>query len=497
MKILFCYTNINGFHKDSYSFGLAYIMGVTRAAGHEIKLVSILNKKDYQEVIETFNEFKPEVVGFTAVSSQWSFVVELATLVKAINPKIVTVTGGVHTTLYPECVLETDKMDAVFMGDSEYSFLEFLEKIEKNESWKSVDNVACLINGKLIKNKKKKLLQEEDLDKLPHPDRDTYPFTKVMDTIGFAPFHFTRGCPFTCTYCSNIGQAKAYGIKRYYTRSASPERCIQELEGVIKSYPEIGTKYPIGIGDDIFGMNKPWRREFLALYRERIKIPFFCLLRCDVVNEDFMQDLQKSYCYSISFGLESGNDYIRNVVMDRRMPDSTIIHAFELAHKYKINTVALNVIGVPGETEEMLLDTIKLNRKVKPTASGCNIFYPYKGTPLGDKCFKENLVDVEKYNDFSNERRQSVLAYDKEWLDKLIYYHSNWQKLIYNYNQSFIKKSIKNFITTGKSVAKQIPFAGPAMVKLNRKIVYNKLHSAVERNIKHNYSNNPQYPEFE
>ena len=60
MKILFCYTNLNGFHADSYSFGLAYIMSVTRAAGHEIKLVSILDKKGYQEVTDTFKEFKPQ-----------------------------------------------------------------------------------------------------------------------------------------------------------------------------------------------------------------------------------------------------------------------------------------------------------------------------------------------------------------------------------------------------------------------------------------------------
>ena len=86
MKVLFCYTNINGWYEDSYSFGLAHIMGVTRAAGHEIKLVSILNKKGYQEVTDTFKEFKPEVVGFTTVSSQWSFAVELATLLKEINP---------------------------------------------------------------------------------------------------------------------------------------------------------------------------------------------------------------------------------------------------------------------------------------------------------------------------------------------------------------------------------------------------------------------------
>ena len=141
---------------------------------------------------------------------------------------------------------------------------------------------------------------------------------------------------------------------------------------------------------------------------------------------------------------------------------------------------------MPGETEEMLWDTIKLNRKIKPTWSGCNIFYPYKGTPLGDKCFKENLVDLEKYHDFSNERRQSVLAYDQEWLDKLIYYHSNWIKLISNNNDGFFTKSVKNTIQTSKSIVKQIPLAGPAMVKLNNQFIFNKILSSVKRNIEFN-----------
>lgn len=88
MKVLFCYTNINGFHGDSFGFGLAHIMSVTRDAGHEIKLVSILDQEGYQEFIDTFNDFKPQVVGFTTVSSQWSFAVEIAEIAKKLTHKL-------------------------------------------------------------------------------------------------------------------------------------------------------------------------------------------------------------------------------------------------------------------------------------------------------------------------------------------------------------------------------------------------------------------------
>ena len=74
-------------------------------------------------------EFKPDVVGFTAVSSQFSFVLEFAEVIKKISPKIINVCGGVHTTLYPQCVMESANLDAIFMGDSEYSFLDFFQHI--------------------------------------------------------------------------------------------------------------------------------------------------------------------------------------------------------------------------------------------------------------------------------------------------------------------------------------------------------------------------------
>jgi len=462
MKVLFIYTNINGLHADGYGDGVSIIMAVTKKAGHNIRQAQIFTKKEYSQVTKFLKDFKPDVVGFTSVSSQFSFVVELSDIIKKISPKTINVCGGVHATLYPQCILETKNLDAIFIGDSEYSFLEFLEKIKNNQSWKDVDNIAYNDNGKLKKNKMKKLLTNEELDVLPHPDRSTYPFSNVLRKVGYAPFHFTRGCPFVCTYCSNIGIAKVYGQTRYNIRQASPEHSIQEIEETIKQNTAIGPVYKILLTDDIFGLNKKWRREFLKLYRERIKIPFNCLLRCDVVTEDFMENLAESYCNKIAFGVESGNDYIRNVVMDRDMERKTIVNAFALAKEYNIQTQSANVIGVPGETKEMLMDTVRLNRELKPTNTVVNIFYPYKGTPLGDKCFKEGLVNVEKYNNFSNERRESVMNYSEEWLTTLKYYRDNWDYVVY---PNDYKRHVMAGYYRFKQKIKNIPIIGPIIAK--------------------------------
>jgi anaerobic magnesium-protoporphyrin IX monomethyl ester cyclase len=469
MKLLFVYTNVNGTHLDSYAVGIHMIMSVAKRAGHDVNLIRILKLDDYHLIDKALENFNPDIVGFTAVSSQFSFIKDLCDIVKKQFPKIITVVGGVHPTLDPECVMESKNLDVAFRGDSEIPFLQFLEKIEAFQSWKDCDNISFDENGKCQKNKLRPLLTAEELEQLPHPDRTSFNYFETLEMVGLVPFHFTRGCPFTCSYCSNIGIAKVYGQTRYNIRQPSPEYSIQEIEQVLEKYPQIREKkYKIYFTDDVFGLNKKWRREFLKLYRERIKIPFKCLLRCDVVTEDTMQDLARGYCYQIMFGVESGDDHVRNTIMSRDMPEETIINAFKLAKKYKIRTKALNIIGVPGETKEMLLNTIRLNSIIKPDETGANIFYPYKGTPLGDESFKKGLVNIERYEDFSNERKQSVMNYSEEWLETLKYYHENWLKEIYPW-YSLKHYSPKQFYKI-KSSIKNIPLVGYLL-----KTIYNKL----------------------
>jgi radical SAM superfamily enzyme YgiQ (UPF0313 family) len=229
-------------------------------------------------------------------------------------------------------------------------------------------------------------------------------------------------------------------MKHNNPRYRSPESSIREIEETLRLFPEIRS---IWIMDDTFGLDRQWRNEFCAKYKERIGIKFDCLLRANVIDEEFIRLLKDAGCYQMSIGVESGNEYIRNTVMNRKMTNQQIINAFALARKYGISTNAINIIGVPGETEEMIRDTIRLNRQLKPTSSGVNIFYPYKGTKLGDECVRQGLFSEENYRNFSRERRESVLNYPPEHKARLSYYYLHWTDLVYPYD---IRQRMHSFI---------------------------------------------------
>jgi radical SAM superfamily enzyme YgiQ (UPF0313 family) len=435
-NIIFIYTNINGCHtENTVSFGLASIVSISKYQGWAANVLTVLNKDEYSTILEKIETFNPRAVAFTSVSSQYHFVKEISEIIKKQKPDIIIVCGGVHTTVNPECILKTPSLDGIFIGESEDAFVEFLEKIERNESFLDTHNFAYNNNGALKINPLNPLI--ENLDRIPYPDKITYPYIDTVSQFGTAPFMFSRGCPYMCTFCCNHAFAKIYNSLSNKPRYRSPESSIREIEETRKLFPQIRQLW---IMDDTFGIDKTWRKEFLKKYRERVGLPFMCNLRVNMVDEELIKSLKESGCYRLEIGVESGNDHVRNHIMNRNMSTDQIIRVFDLCNKYTIETAAMNIIGVPGETEEMIWDTINLNRRIRPTSSSCNIFYPYRKTKLGDYCFENNLVNEELYDDFSMERRETVLNYPEDHKKRLVYYNQNWDVLVDPHN---VRKRLK------------------------------------------------------
>jgi radical SAM superfamily enzyme YgiQ (UPF0313 family) len=87
----------------------------------------------------------------------------------------------------------------------------------------------------------------------------------------------------------------------------------------------------------------------------------------------------------VRIGVETGNERLRNDVLEKRVSDEAIIRAFRLLREAGIRRWAFNMLGVPFETPTME-DTVRLNRAVDPDTVFCSIFQPYPGTRAAEIC---------------------------------------------------------------------------------------------------------------
>jgi radical SAM superfamily enzyme YgiQ (UPF0313 family) len=186
------------------------------------------------------------------------------------------------------------------------------------------------------------------------------------------------------------------------------ENVLKEIEQIAKD-PNVKM---INFNDDTFTIDKSWVLKFCEEYTKRFKIPFACNARVTNFDEDIAFALKKAGCQEVKIGLESGSERIRKEILNRHTPDDMIIKACNAAKKAGLRCWLFNMVGIPTETKEDVLKTIKLNAKIRPYIIRCSILYPFKSSKIYDYCVENNLIDKEKEGKYSNYFEGSVLKLD-------------------------------------------------------------------------------------
>lgn len=376
MKYHFIYPDINTYYIPSVHHGVAQLFSVLKQAGHEVSLSHITKVPSPKKVQSIIQKEKPDYVCFTSMSNQIEYVKLWSQWIKE-KFDIPIICGGIHATLNPEDLL-TDYIDYVCVGEGENPLL-------NNEFWHKS-------NGEIVKGKAYPYI--EDLDSLPYSDYTLFDCVNMLKRNGGRfPIICSRGCRYDCSYCANHALRHKQAGK--YARCRSVSNVIGQLE-------ELKSRYPIksfSFADDIFGINKEWVVEFCEKYPKEINIPFDCNLRVEMVAEDLLKSLKNAGCEMVEMGIESGNEWIRKEILNRRMTNNQIINVFDSAHKLGLKTRAYNMIGLPEDTPETVKETINLNKRVKPSEVAVFYFYPFKGTKLYDVCKdKGYLTDKQTTN---------------------------------------------------------------------------------------------------
>lgn len=389
MKVALLYPGIvlDGFAKNNVKpktgwiqHGLCYISSVLKKEGHDVSLIDLRQLNGWEELSHIVKDIMPDIVGITMLSLEFNVALKSAEIIKKVNNSIKVIVGGPHPTLAESELIDNPSIDYIFKGEAEVTLPKILEN---------------MVNGDV----KEKVITGEipDLDKIPFPDRSLFrvlevpivPFLKMPFVTAIAG----RGCRYNCSFCQPAERL----IHSSKIRRVSVEKFIEELE-IARNTIGLNT---LMIHDDCMADNTNWVERFLRQYRKKgFRKSFICQSRADIIvkKSKLFKDMRKHGLQMIMIGFESGSQRVLNFLRKGTTVEQNY-KAARICKKLGIRIWANFMLGIPTETTEEAMATVKMIKRIKPYVSSPTFYVPNPGSDLYKFCMQNNLSLVERYED--------------------------------------------------------------------------------------------------
>jgi radical SAM superfamily enzyme YgiQ (UPF0313 family) len=363
-------------------FGIMTLAAVTKAKGHTVALAIGSDS----HILHKANEFKPDVVGFSVLTGYQKRYLQLGQALKRnLTRKPVILFGGPHATFFPQVVME-EGVDIACRGEGEGTLLDILDAVDNGKDFDGISNTVVKQNGAFKSFPMRPLV---DLDEIPFPDREIYIDYPIIYNSNLVTFIASRGCPFDCSFCFNKDMVNLVKGLGQWVRFRSVGNLLEEIDIVTHKKK---VRY-IDFHDDTLILKRKWLFEFLDAYAKRFSIPFSCNVRADLIDFEIANALKTAGCVRVSFGLECGNEKLRNLILKKSLKDDQIREAASILHKVKLPFFTYNMIGLPGERLEDALKTLELNIEIGAECAWTSIFQPFPGTQLAQYCLDKGFLE--------------------------------------------------------------------------------------------------------
>ena len=386
MKILF----LNYCVGKTFSGGIAAMTALCKRLGHETKLHLTGAETSEEEIRETLRALDPDLLALSTYSFQWKEHEKYVAWAKEVKKDLVTLLGGYHPTFAPLEVIHAEGVDFLCRGEGEGPAVELLDRLERGRDPRHVENLyvktrTALGAEKIYRNPYRNLTR--DLDSLPDWDVDIFHFDDLIETPGCMTFvqlpHFLpawtgRGCPYRCKFCCNPGLFAMYKGTGAFVRKRSVGRVIEEIKRHVAAHPKIKA---VEFQDETFELSPAWFEEFADRFPKEVGLPFGIYITGRRLDPRYVERLKDAGCIMVSVGVETGDERFRLEGLGKPVTNADLVQAFAACREAKIVTASLNMLGLPYETPELALETVSLNRRLRPTSFWYAVYQPFPDPP--------------------------------------------------------------------------------------------------------------------
>jgi len=385
--------------------GLGYLAATVSDLAEVRILEGIRQPMDPQTFRHVVASWRPDVVGFSVNTHAAPNLAAYARAAEAGHPAGLRVAGGAHPTALPAETLASAPLHCVLRGEAELPFRQLVRLVVGGNGTlpgpAALATVpgAAFADGDGVTEVAVELV--DDIDRfgipawhlMPPADYPHAPHGAFAQHYPVAPILTSRGCPYSCGFCS-VPQLVTQKI-----RYRSPELIADELRLLRNRF---GIR-EFQIVDDNFTID---RRRAIAICEhivaEGLVMPWSCPngVRVDALDDELLDAMRAAGCYSISLGLESGSPavlarMVKHLDLDivPAVVDRIVARGME-AH-------AFFILGYPGETEADVDATIRLARSLPLTRANFSLFTPLPGTPEYDRLSAGQRDRILNLGDFA------------------------------------------------------------------------------------------------
>ena len=429
MSDILCVYTKTGYDIKNSSVELPLGLLSTVSVVHNDYNVKILDQRIDQNFKENLiNEVskEPRVVLIPSMTgTQLRFALDISKYIKD-NSKTKVLWGGVHATLMPQQTIGHKLIDMVVIGEGEFVLQNLMAAFDGKIQFEKVNGIAYRDGKNISINPAADQPDPNTIPEVPYHLVDVENYVK-SGGIAFdnkertLPFISSRGCPYTCTFCSTAG------INKGKWRSMTAELTHERVSKMVRKYKINVVKFY----DENFTSN-PKRAERIA---ELINNGFGWSMqaRMDNMLITDMKKLEEGGLRIVEPGVESGSDRILKLI-NKGENRATMIAANRKLAGTNIKAFYNFMMGFPTETNEELMETVDLALQLIKENQNAHvtqfyIFVPYLGAQLFDYAVEQGFQvpkTLEEWVAFSRQQTYTPWIQDKKEILETIMYTSKF-----------------------------------------------------------------------